>query len=148
MASAYATVAADGRYAAPYTVARITRDGRTVYRARPDVRRALGEREATLAGARMGAGRTSAADGSAESEVFTTGGAGGGTTRRTVWSTGYDGRLALTVALFADRPGGRKGTTVPAQLPNVPSPTEFAQSAAAGIWEAATKSVPESAGKR
>ncbi|AYN43692.1 penicillin-binding protein [Streptomyces dangxiongensis] len=137
VASAYATVAADGRYATPYTVARITREGRTVYRARPEVRRVLDEKEAMTAGARTGAGPTPVAVGSAAVKAFTTGGAGGGTTRRTVWTSGYDDRLALTVALFADRAGGRKGTTVPARLPNGPSPAEFAQRVAAGIWEAA-----------
>ncbi|AZQ36195.1 penicillin-binding protein [Streptomyces cyaneochromogenes] len=139
LASAYATLAADGRYAAPYTVARITREGRTVYRASPDVRRVLGEKEALMAGARTGAVPTPVAVGPAEAGLFTTGGAGGGITRRTVWTTGYDARLALTVALFADRAGGKKGTTAPAQLPNVPPPVEFAQGVAAGIWGAATQ---------
>ncbi|MFI5549108.1 transglycosylase domain-containing protein [Streptomyces sp. NPDC051738] len=137
LASAYATLAADGRYAAPYTVARITREGRTVYRARPEVRRVLGEKEALVAGARAGAGPTPVSAGPAKATVFATGGAGGGITRRTVWTTGYDARLALTVALFADRAGGKKGTTAPAQLPNEPPPVEFAQGVAAGIWEAA-----------
>jgi hypothetical protein len=120
LASAYAALA-DGRYAIPYTVARITRAGRTVYRAHAEVQRVPGGRGTALAGAK---------------EVFVTAGAGGGSTRRTVWATGYDSRLALTVALFADRAGSRKGTTVPAQLPNDPSPTAFAQSVAAGIRSA------------
>ncbi len=120
LASAYAALA-DGRYAIPYTVARITRAGRTVYRAHAEVQRVPGGRGTALAGAK---------------EVFVTAGAGGGNTRRTVWATGYDSRLALTVALFADRAGSRKGTTVPAQLPNDPSPTAFAQSVAAGIRSA------------
>ncbi|MET9501701.1 transglycosylase domain-containing protein [Streptomyces sp. NPDC006622] len=139
LASAYATVAADGRYATPYTVARITQDGRTVYRARPDVRRLLDEEEAMTVGARAGAEPTPVADGSAQGKAFATAGAGGGTARRTVWATGYDGRLALTVALFADRAGGGKGTTVPARLPNEPPPTEFAQRVASGLWAAVTK---------
>ncbi len=144
LASAYATVAAGGRYATPYTVARITQEGRTVYRARPDVRRALGEKEAMVAGPWAGVGPVPVAAGSAQAaphlpagKLLATFGAGGGTTRRTVWTTGYDGRLALTVALFADRAGDRKGTTLPAQLPNEPPPTEFAQTVAAGIWSAA-----------
>lgn len=145
LASAYATVAADGRYATPYTVARITREGRTVYRARPEVRRVLDGKEARVADARSGAGPVPVAVGSAAAKAFTTGGAGGGITRRTVWATGYDGRLALTVALFADRAGGRKGTTVPARLPNEPSPTAFAQRVAAGLWEAAAKGGPKRA---
>ncbi|MFF4257654.1 transglycosylase domain-containing protein [Streptomyces sp. NPDC001663] len=147
LASAYATVAAGGKYAAPYTVARITKEGRTIYKAHPDVRQALDEKAAMLAGARSGAGPTpvAVAAGSAQTgaqagtKVFATEGAGGGITRRTVWTTGYDDRLALTVALFADRAGSKKGTTVPAQLPNEPPPTEFAQTVAAGVWGAATK---------
>jgi membrane peptidoglycan carboxypeptidase len=125
LASAYATLAADGRYAAPYTVARITRAGRTVYQAHPSARRVLDHGQAGSARPPTG--------------EFTTGGAGGGTTRRTLWATGYDGRLAVTVALFADRAGGKNGTTVPAHLPNQPSPADFTQSVANGIWEAATK---------
>ncbi|MFE5816130.1 transglycosylase domain-containing protein [Streptomyces sp. NPDC056479] len=138
LTSAYATLAADGAYAAPYTVARITREGRTVYRARPDVQRVLDEKEAIVAGARAGGGlKPVEAVGPAAAKLFTTGGAGGGTTRRTVWTTGYDSRLTLTVALFADRAGAKKGTTVPAQLPNKPSPVEFVAGVAEGIWEAA-----------
>ncbi|MEU8573704.1 transglycosylase domain-containing protein [Streptomyces asoensis] len=165
LASAYATVAAGGRYATPYTVARITQGGRTVYRARPDVRRVLDEKEALVAGARSGAGPAPVAAGSDtdadtdtdavpgtvpawEAKGFTTAGAGAGSARRTVWSTGYDGRLALTVALFADKAGPKKGTTVPARLPNEPSPTEFAQKVAAGIWRAATKVTPKGAAER
>ncbi|MFC5219290.1 transglycosylase domain-containing protein [Streptomyces coerulescens] len=147
LASAYATVAADGRYATPYTVARITREGRTVYRARPEVSRVLERGEAFLAGVGTWSGPTPVDVGvkpgagavPARPAVFTTGGAGGGSTRRTVWTTGYDTRLALTVTLFADRAGNKKGTTVPAQLPNDPPPTEFAERAATEIWEAATK---------
>ncbi|WP_037675106.1 hypothetical protein [Streptomyces griseus] len=71
-------------------------------------------------------------------QTFFTAGAGGGITRRTVWSTGLDYRLALTVVLFVDRPGKKKNTTVPAQLPNKPSPTDFAEDTAARIWQLAT----------
>ncbi|MER5200846.1 transglycosylase domain-containing protein [Streptomyces sp. NPDC002884] len=149
LASAYATVAADGRYATPYTVTRISREGRTVYRARPDTRQVLDEKEALVAGGRSGAGPMPAAvavaAGSADAKGFAVAGAGGGITRRTVWTTGYDSRLALTVALFADRAGAKKGTTVPAQLPNEPAPTEFAGRVAANIWTAATKGGPKSA---
>jgi hypothetical protein len=67
-----------------------------------------------------------------------TAGAGGGITRRTVWSTELDSRLALTVALFADRPGEKKNTTVPAQLPNDPPPTASAEETTAQIWQLAT----------
>ncbi|MER5938197.1 transglycosylase domain-containing protein [Streptomyces sp. NPDC001928] len=153
LTSAYATLGAGGKYATPYTVARITREGRTVYRARPEVRRVLDEQMAYWADARTGAGSVPVAGGPADAAAFPaersvliTGGAGGGTTRRTVWTTGYDTRLALTVTLFADRAGGKKGTTVPAQLPNDPPPTKFAEQVASGIWGAATKSEAEGGG--
>ncbi|MFJ5260806.1 transglycosylase domain-containing protein [Streptomyces sp. NPDC088387] len=135
LASAYATVAANGEYAAPYTVTRITQEGRTVYEAHPGTRRLLDEKQAAAAGAAKGsAGATPT-----PSPGFTTAGAGGGTTRRTVWTTAYDPQLSLTVALFADRPGPKKGTTLPSQLPNTPPPTDFAATVAAGIWNTARK---------
>ncbi|MFJ7075436.1 transglycosylase domain-containing protein [Streptomyces sp. NPDC098781] len=137
LTSAYAALAADGTYATPYTVARITREGRTVYRARPDVRRVLGEKEALMAAARAGAPPSPVDFVGPATKGFTTGGAGGGSTRRTVWTTAYDSRLTLTVALFADRPGPGKGTRRPALLPNEPAPVGFAEGVAAGIREAA-----------
>ncbi|CAL9438305.1 transglycosylase domain-containing protein [Streptomyces sp. Tu 3180] len=145
LASAYAAVAADGVYATPRTVARITREGRTVHTARPERRRVLDEKGVLAVTARTdprqdgGPGAPGAAvaarrDGTG---AFLTAGAGGGITRRTVWSTGHDSRLALTVALFADRPGEKKNTTVPAQLPNDPPPTDRAELLAARIWQVA-----------
>jgi membrane peptidoglycan carboxypeptidase len=124
LTSAYAAVAADGMYAAPYTVARITRGGRTVYSAHPDRHRVLPERAARP---------VVAPDAGAPANLFTAG-AGGGSTRRTVWTVAYDSRFTLTVALFADQPGKEKGTTVPAQLPTDPAPTEFTQQTAAQLW--------------
>ncbi|AOR37260.1 penicillin-binding protein [Streptomyces fodineus] len=118
LTSAYAAVAAHGTYAAPYTVARITRAGRTVYSAHPDRHRVLPEQ---------------ATAGVAAPARFTAG-AGGGITRRTVWTVAYDNRLTLTVALFADKPGKKKDTTVPAQLPTDPSPTEFTEQTATQLW--------------
>ncbi|MFE0455178.1 transglycosylase domain-containing protein [Streptomyces sp. NPDC058914] len=145
LASAYATVAANGVYAAPYTVTKIIRDGRTVYTARPGTRRALDEKDALAVNAAMytwpslGATVVPSA-----SRAFFTAGAGGGITRRTVWSTGMDSRLALTVALFADRQGEKKNTSVPAQLPNEPAPTETAEETATQIWRLATAEAKES----
>jgi membrane peptidoglycan carboxypeptidase len=46
--SAYATVAAGGTYATPYTVTKITRGGRTVHTARPKTRTAMGEKEVAV----------------------------------------------------------------------------------------------------
>ncbi|MFG2128964.1 transglycosylase domain-containing protein [Streptomyces sp. NPDC048751] len=148
LASAYATVAAKGVYAAPYTVTKITRHGRTVYTARPDTRRALGEKEALVVNALMydwpRPGETVAP--SASQSLFTAG-AGGGITRRTVWSTALDSRLSLTVVLFADQPGKKKNTTLPAQLPNKPAPTDSAEETAAQIWRLATAGAGESPGQ-
>ncbi|MFJ8138460.1 transglycosylase domain-containing protein [Streptomyces sp. NPDC096013] len=153
LASAYAAVAAGGVYAAPYTVTKITRDGRQVYAAHPHTQRVLNEKDVFMVGERMLTAYKQAApliqaapsiqpvpstsaDGSVPRTFFTAG-AGGGITRRTVWSTGLDSRLALTVALFADRPGEKKNTTVPAQLPNDPPPTDSAAETAAQIWQLA-----------
>ncbi|MGW2417799.1 transglycosylase domain-containing protein [Streptomyces sp. NPDC001709] len=124
LTSAYAAVAADGMYAAPYTVARITRDGRTVYSAHPDRHRVLPEKAA---------GAVAAPAAGSPANLFTAG-AGGGITRRTVWTVAYDTRLTLTVALFADKPGKKKDTTVPAQLPTDPSPTAFTEQTATQLW--------------
>ncbi|GHH04640.1 transglycosylase domain-containing protein [Streptomyces lanatus] len=130
LTSAYATLAAGGEHATPYTVTRITREGRTVYRAHPEVRRVLDEKAALMMGTRPSP--ATAATPSVTKPLLT-GGAGGGTTRRTVWTTAYDPDLTLTVALFADRPGPKKNTTTPAQLPNEPPPVEFAEGVATGI---------------
>ncbi|WP_424867980.1 transglycosylase domain-containing protein [Streptomyces sp. SAI-229] len=143
LASAYAAVAADGVYAKPRTVARITRGGKTVHTARPETRRVLDGKGvfAVTDRARQGFGGQaapvlSAGPGGGEDGdgTFLTAGAGGGITRRTVWSVGYDSRLTLAVALFADRPGAKKNTTVPAQLPSDPSPTGYAEELAGEIW--------------
>ena len=149
LASAYATAAANGVYATPYTITKITRDGRQVYTAHPDTRQALDEKEAFMVNAYMS--KTGTPDKTKDKEAipptltaqkapqtFFTAGAGGGITRRTLWSTTQDPQLTLTVALFADRPGEKKNTTVPAQLPNDPAPVESAAETAAQIWRLAT----------
>ncbi|MFI2505960.1 transglycosylase domain-containing protein [Streptomyces sp. NPDC018972] len=154
LASAYAAVAADGVHAKPRTVDRITREGRTVHTARPETRRVLDGKDtfAVTARARQDFGGQDfsgrvvplfpAGPGGGEegNGTFLTAGAGGGITRRTVWSVGYDSRLTLAVALFADRPGAKKNTTVPAQLPNDPSPTGYAEELAGEIWRLASGS--------
>ncbi|WUV17502.1 penicillin-binding protein [Streptomyces sp. NBC_01485] len=158
LASAYATVAAHGVYAAPYTVAKITRGGSTVHTAHPDTQRALNDMDAYVVDAQMNKGPLARETGDARvtptapgftavqdtPQTLFTAGAGGGITRRTVWSTSLDSRLALTVVLFADRPGAKKNTTVPAQLPNNPAPTESAEDTAAQIWQLATAGAGES----
>ena len=146
LAAAYATVAANGLYATPYTITKITRDGRQVYTAHPDTRRELDEKEAFMVDAQMS--RTGTPDKEAAfpppptaqkaPQTFFTAGAGGGITRRTLWSTTQNPQLTLTVALFADHPGEKKNTTTPAQLPNDPPPVESTEETAAQIWRLAT----------
>ncbi|MFG2370206.1 transglycosylase domain-containing protein [Streptomyces sp. NPDC048504] len=148
LASAYATVAANGVYAAPYTITKITRDGRQVYTAHPDTRRMLDEQGVFMVNAYMSKTSEAAIPSRPTAQktpqtpqtpqTSFTAGAGGGTTRRTIWSTTQDPQLTLTIALFADRPGKKKNTTVPAQLPNNPPPTESAAETAAQIWRLAT----------
>ncbi|WP_405991935.1 transglycosylase domain-containing protein [Streptomyces sp. NBC_00986] len=142
LASAYATVAANGVYAAPYTITKITRNGRQVYTAHPDTRRLLDERDAFMVNAQMSKpfaeGISSPPTAQKTPQTSFTAGAGGGITRRTIWSTTLDPQLTLTVTLFADRPGKKKNTTTPAQLPNDPPPAESAEETAAQIWRLAT----------
>ncbi|MET8134240.1 transglycosylase domain-containing protein [Streptomyces sp. NPDC005251] len=105
LSAAYAAAAAGGTYAEPYTVQRITRDGRTLYTARPHTRTAMDPSSAQLvakllysAGGRWG--------------VFT-----GGAGTRTLWQTMYDAKLSTTVALFAQHPARGGHPALIAQLP-------------------------------
>ncbi|WP_316774112.1 transglycosylase domain-containing protein [Streptomyces sasae] len=134
LTSAYAAVGADGMYAAPYTVTRITRAGRTVYSAHPDRERVLPGEEARAAAAPVPGGFAATPVAGPAASLFTAG-AGGGITRRTVWTVAYDDRFALTVSLFADKPGKKKNTTVPAQLPTSPAPTEVAEQTASQLLD-------------
>ncbi|MGW7614083.1 transglycosylase domain-containing protein [Streptomyces sp. NPDC054766] len=109
LSAAYATAAAGGTYAEPYTVQRITRDGRTLYTARPHTRTAMDPSSAQLvtkllysAGGRWG--------------VFT-----GGAGTRTLWQTMYDAKLSTTVALFAQHPAHGGHPARIAQLPSTAS---------------------------
>ncbi len=107
VASAYATVAADGTYAAPYTVARITRGGHTVYTAHPDGHRVMA----------LGAAALAAKFSSADGQPTYTGGAGTGPGTRTLWQSAYTPRLALTTAVFAEHPATKGRPARPAHLP-------------------------------
>ncbi|GHI06270.1 transglycosylase domain-containing protein [Streptomyces cellostaticus] len=107
VASAYATAAADGTYATPYTVERITRGGHTVYTAHPDRHRVMD----------TGAAATAAAYAVASPLPTYTGGAGTGPGTRTLWQSAYTPRLALTTAVFAEHPATRGHPARPAHLP-------------------------------
>lgn len=105
LAAAYATAAANGTYAQPYTVQKITRGGRTVYAAHPDTRTAMDRLAVDVA----------------NKLVYSEGGPlptfTGSAGTRTLWHTTYDERLAVTVALFAQHPAHGKHPARTAQLP-------------------------------
>ena len=124
VASAYATAAADGTYAAPYTVARITRGGHTVYTAHPDRHRVMASVMASTA-----------AKYAATAALPTyTGGAGTGPGRRTLWQSTYSRQLALTTSLFAEHPATKGHPATPAHLPS--SAGELAAGLKSGVFAA------------
>ncbi|MFF4040933.1 transglycosylase domain-containing protein [Streptomyces sp. NPDC001816] len=108
VASAYATAAADGTYATPYMVERITRGGDTVYKAHPDRHRVMGSVMAAAAAKYADTG---------ELPTYS-GGAGTGPGTRTLWQSAYTPRLALTTALFAEHPATKGHPARPAHLPS------------------------------
>ncbi|WP_369394843.1 transglycosylase domain-containing protein [Streptomyces sp. CG1] len=117
LASAYATASAQGTYAKPYTVAKITRGGRTRYTAHPDTRDLLPAATAHAAPRGM---------------TSYTGTAGSGaTTTRTLWHIESDRQLSVTVALFAEHPAKGKRAATPAHLSDASAATGFA----AGVAE-------------
>ncbi|WP_328495379.1 penicillin-binding protein [Streptomyces sp. NBC_00414] len=146
--SAYAALAADGTYAAPYTVAKITKAGRTVHTARPKTRTALHGKEAAVVTELMGVpGATDGAlvRGVEEGSFVPAGavptmpvghsaGAGSGPGARTVWQSVYSPRLALTLALFAER--GGKPVRV-AGLTGDSPPASYAALQADEVWRLA-----------
>ncbi|MER7689538.1 transglycosylase domain-containing protein [Streptomyces sp. NPDC097610] len=121
LASAYATAAAHGVYATPYTVAKITRAGRTLYEAHPRTRTAMTRADAGMA-AKLLYGRPDAPP------AIQTGAAG----LRTLWQTTYDERLTLTVALFAEHPAKGKKAALPAPLPYTAGNRSL--SVSEGVW--------------
>ncbi|BCL29469.1 transglycosylase domain-containing protein [Streptomyces aurantiacus] len=147
--SAYATLAAGGTYATPYTVAKITRAGRTVHTARPSTRTAMDEREVELTSAMLNVPLS--ADRSASpatvvppvpsgkvdasgTAVGHSAGAGSGPGTRTVWQSMYSPRLALTLALFAER-GGKPARV--AGLTGTQQPASYAALEADDVWQLA-----------
>jgi len=115
LASAYATAAAQGTYATPYTVAKITRAGRTVYTAHPDTHQAI---PPTLARATAKYAKLSppTAYGAAPLTTYT-GGAGAGTAVRTLWQTTSSPHLSVTAALFAEHSAKGRHKPTLAYLP-------------------------------
>ncbi|MFI2207259.1 hypothetical protein ACH47Z_42670 [Streptomyces sp. NPDC020192] len=117
LASAYATASAQGTHAKPYTVAKITRGGRTLYPAHPEPRALL-----PVATAHPAATGVTSYTGTAGSDATTT---------RTLWHTESDRRLCVTVALFAEHPAKGKRAATPAHL----SDASAAKGFAAGVTE-------------
>ncbi|MER6137271.1 transglycosylase domain-containing protein [Streptomyces sp. NPDC001815] len=141
--SAYATLAAGGRHATPYTVAKITRAGRTVHTARPKTRTAMHEKEAAfITGLLNEQVAPPVAPDSAyvpaatvpDQPVSHSAGAGSGPGARTVWQSVHSPRLALTLALFAER-GGKPARV--AGLTGALPPAEYAALGARDIWQLA-----------
>ncbi|MFD0310446.1 transglycosylase domain-containing protein [Streptomyces sp. NPDC127119] len=148
--SAYATLAADGTYAAPYTVAKITKGGRTVHTAQPRTRTAMGGKETAVVtellnarqGVKGGAFVPGAEDGTflpasravPASPVGHSAGAGSGPGARTAWRSVYSSRLALTLALFAER--GGKPVRVAGLTGDLP-PDAYAAVTADEVWRLA-----------
>ncbi|MGN9820066.1 transglycosylase domain-containing protein [Streptomyces sp. SD11] len=146
--AAYATLAADGTYAAPYTVAKITKAGRTVHTARPKTRTAMHGKEAAVVtellnvtGAEGGAFVPGAEDGAfvparavPAGPVVHSAGAGSGPGTRTSWRSVYSPRLALTLALFAER--GGKPVRVAGLTGDLP-PDAYAALTANEVWRLA-----------
>ncbi|MGC5564922.1 transglycosylase domain-containing protein [Streptomyces sp. FR-108] len=151
--SAYATLAADGTYAAPYTVAKITKAGRTVHTARPKTRTAMDGKAAAVVTELVNA--SSAKDGAyvpgpgpaikdgtsflparpvPTGPVGHSAGAGSGPGARTAWRSMYSPRLALTLALFAER--GGKPVRVADLTGDLPPDTHATQTANQ-IWNLA-----------
>ncbi|MFH0176605.1 transglycosylase domain-containing protein [Streptomyces cacaoi] len=128
MAAAYATLAAHGHYAVPYTVTKITRNARTVYTASRTLRSTMSTASAKTV---TDALRSQAADGPPAAHTGTAG-------NRTAWATGYDPQLALAVALFAEHPAvGAAKPATPAQLTGLTgtqTPATAVTQAAANIW--------------
>ncbi|MET8506311.1 transglycosylase domain-containing protein [Streptomyces sp. NPDC004787] len=125
VAAAYAALAASGRYATPYTVAKITRKGRALYTTHPDTHPAI-----TPATARA---ITETLHTSSASSATHTGSAG----HRTAWTTIYAPHLALTTALFAEHPATTARPAAPAPLTGLTGtqpPTRAAAATAADLW--------------
>ncbi|MFD5078829.1 transglycosylase domain-containing protein [Streptomyces sp. NPDC058371] len=108
LASAYATAAARGTYATPYTVTKITRAADTLYTARPRTSATM----PTVLADTLTKGRHIAYDLYDPLTAYT-----GTAGRRTRWQSIYDGQLAVTVALFAEHPAKGKHPATPAPLP-------------------------------
>ncbi|WP_265869110.1 transglycosylase domain-containing protein [Streptomyces sp. SKN60] len=137
VSAAYAALAANGRYATPYTIAKITRNGRTLYTARPETHLAMTPSTAhditrTLHSTTAGSPTTSH-----------TGAAG----HRTAWSTRSDSRLTLTAALFAECPATATKPAAPAPLADLVGPqppTTFAAETTADLWASALRTTVQS----
>ncbi|WP_265562864.1 transglycosylase domain-containing protein [Streptomyces hygroscopicus] len=115
LASAYAAMAAQGRYATPYTVATITRAGRTVYSAHPDTSQVIPALAAPVVATYAAVPR---AAGEAEPVPYGfSGGAGTGPGTRTLWMTTATPALSMTAALFAEHPAQGRQPATPAHLP-------------------------------
>ncbi|MER6434262.1 transglycosylase domain-containing protein [Streptomyces sp900105245] len=118
-AAAYAALAVNGHYAAPYMITKITRAGHTLYTAHPGTHPAVTPPTRTR--------HLSAPD---SPPAAHTGSAG----RRTAWTTAYGPRLALTTALFAEHPATTKPAAPLTGLTGTQPPTTATAAMTADLW--------------
>ncbi|WP_079408331.1 transglycosylase domain-containing protein [Streptomyces sp. 3211] len=132
VAAAYATLAANGRYATPYTVAKITRGGRTLYTTRPETHPAITPAAAQAATRAL---RAPAPDSPRATHT-------GAAARRTAWTTTYNPHLALTTALFAEHTATATKPAAPALLTGLTGtqpPATAAAETTADLWTSALR---------
>ncbi|MFF8847602.1 transglycosylase domain-containing protein [Streptomyces sp. NPDC015127] len=121
VATAYAALAANGHYAAPYTVAKITRNGHTLY-THPAITPATARTTTRL--------RIPAPNSPRATHT-------GSAAHRTAWTTTYNPRLALTTALFAEHPATTTKPATPALLTSLTGtqpPTKATAEMTADLW--------------
>ncbi|MFE9139704.1 hypothetical protein [Streptomyces sp. NPDC007355] len=122
VATAYAALAANGHYATPYTVAKITRIGHTLYTTHPAITPAPAQTTTRL--------RIPAPDSPRATHT-------GSAANRTAWTTTYNPRLALTTALFAEHPATTTKPATPALLTGLTGtqpPTKATAEMTADLW--------------
>lgn len=127
VAAAYAAVAADGRYAVPYTVTKITQGDSTLYTTHPAAHRALSPAVAQTITSEL-----HNPEPYGPPTTYT-----GGAANRTAWATGYSFQLAIAVALFAEHPATGKGLALPTKLTGLTgnqSAAHYAAQTVANIW--------------
>ncbi|MFD3330551.1 transglycosylase domain-containing protein [Streptomyces sp. NPDC058701] len=124
MGAAHATLAAQGRYAVPYTVAKITRGGHTLHTSRPQVHTAMPAKASDTAIRQLALvpdrfGRLAGPAGSAGD--------------RTSWSVSSTPGLSVSVALFCGQPSAGGTPVGLSKLTGTLPPSRYATRVAEGV---------------